>query len=916
MAEKLYLIDTHAQIYRAYYAPFRALTAPTGEPTKATYVFCQMLLNLIRDKQPDYLAAVIDVEADKVFRRKIDKEYKAHRPPMPEDLPPQEERILQILQEAGVPILGQVGFEADDIMATLVERLKDRDIEIYLASRDKDLEQLLSEKVRLYDPAKDEVIGPAELIKQKGYPPDKAIEVQALTGDPTDNIPGIPGVGPKTAARLINKYGTAEAVLAHADEQTPKLRENLRKYADRVATAKQLVTLRRDVPIDVELGQLRLKGLARKRIEPIFKSLGFTRLLSQLAAVAGPSEAAGGSSRSEAAQPESDLFSRLQVEREPGRYTLVDDEAKFREFLAKLDGVKAFAIDTETTGLRPIEADLVGLSFSWKSGTGYYIPVKCTVGRALPEQMVLERLRPILEDARIAKCGQNIKYDLIVLRQAGVALRGVQFDTMVASFLLDPTRSSHGINRLAREFLGHEPIPITELIGKGKKQIRMDQVDPRRVCEYAAEDADLAWRLKEAFEPELEKAGLKRLFEEVEVPLVEVLAAMEHRGVTIDVSVLAAMGEELERRLETLRAQIYEAAGRSFNVDSPKQLAEVLFDEQGLPAIRRTKTGRSTDASVLAELASISENPIPRLVLEYRELSKLKGTYVDTLSQMISPRTGRLHASFNQTGAVTGRLSSSDPNLQNIPTRTELGRQIRRAFVPGRADMVLLTADYSQIELRVLAHFCRDAALVRAFEEGMDIHAFVAGQVFGVDVEQVSSEQRSRAKAVNFGIIYGQGPYGLARQTGMTVNEAKDFIARYFQRYPGIRAFIDECVRQAGEQGYVRTILGRRRPIEGIDSRNASRRAQAERLAINTVIQGSAADLIKKAMVDIHRRIGAAEHDVWMLIQVHDELVFEMPEAIVEAEGEEIRRQMAEALPLSVPIRVDLAWGKNWLEAK
>ncbi len=932
----LYLIDGHAQIYRCYYGPFGNLSAPGGEPTKATYGFVQMLLSLIKNKKPDYLAMVLDSAEAEVFRVQISADYKAHRPPMPEDLPPQIKRIVQILNEAGVAVLVKPGYEADDIIATYVERLKGDDVQIYMVSKDKDLDQLLSEKVCMYDVGKDMVWSPKELLAEKGYTPDKAVEVQSLSGDSVDNVEGIPGVGPKTAARLIIKYGSAEEVVKHADEQTPKLRENLVKYGERIKTTRQLVTLHRDVPIEVDLEKLAFRGLRRERIEPLFRELGFERLLRQLEAAPLPKmpaslfedeEAPAGAAlplagREEvqgearaASAPMGDLFSHLEVRHTSGKYQLIDTGEKFEEFFRTLAGVKEFSFDTETTSLSPVDADLVGMSFSWQSGEGYYIPVRSTAGQVLPERMVLEKLRPILEDPMIRKVGQNLKYDMTVLRMAGVKLKGVAFDTMVASFLADAERPSHGLDRLAREILGYQTIPITDLIGKGRYQIRMDQVPTSRVCDYAAEDADVAWRLRERLEPILVKNGMMQLFNEVEMPLVEVLATMECRGVKIDTGVLREMGGRLDKRIEDLRAEIQTIVGHPFNIDSTKQLAEVLFDQLQRPVVRRTKTGRSTDAAVLVELAAASDHPIPPLVLEYRELGKLKGTYVDTLPTMISQRTGRVHTSFNQIGAVTGRLSSSDPNLQNIPMRTELGRQIRRAFVPGEPGWRLLAGDYSQIELRILAHVTKDPGLVQAFREDRDIHAFVASQIFGVPLEEVTGQQRSRAKTVNFGIIYGQGAYGLAQQTGMSNADAKDFISKYFQRYPGIRGFIDECIRFAEQNGYVQTLMGRRRPIIEIRSRNPGIRAQAERLAVNSVIQGTAADMMKKAMVAVQRQI-EGEADTHMLIQVHDELVFELPAAKVEAQTDMVRRQMAEALPLDVPIKVDLSWGNNWLEAK
>ncbi len=957
MSQRFFIIDGFSQIFRCYYAPFRVLNAPSGEPTRATFVFTQMLLQLIREHHPDYLAMVMDSGHETVFRRAIDPAYKANREPPPEDLVPQIERIGQIVAAQKIPVLAVEGFEADDIIATICRRLADQDIDIVVVSRDKDLDQLLSDRVRLFDPGKGEFIGPAELQAAKGYPPCKAIEVQTLSGDPTDNVPGVRGVGPKKAAALIAKYGTAAGVLAHANELSPAMRANVLAFADSLERTRQLVTLRQDVPLDFDLQRCRWHAVDWSAWKPIFEELGFQRLLEQAMAApspevrlprippaapesdppdaksgaappAGESEIAPPAGRPEPGpaaslfdmSPPGGLFDQSPgapaVVSPPGRtYVLVDDAEKFRAFLADLRRQEVFALDTETTSLQAVDARLCGLSFSWRANTGYYLPVR-GVGRCLPLEDTLEALRPVLADPSIRKIGQNIKYDMVVLASHGAPVRGVWFDTMIASFVLDSSRPSHGMDALARELLGITPIPISDLIGRGRDQVSFDAVDTARACTYAAEDADVTWQLAEVLGRQLDGSGLERLFAETEMPLVEVLADMECEGVRLDPQVLARMSRDLQERLDALTREIHAAAGRPFNIDSPRQLATVLFDELRLPAGRRTKTGLSTDAETLAALAWETQHPVPRLVLEYREVSKLKGTYVDTLPKMISPRTGRIHASFHQTGAVTGRLSSSDPNLQNIPIRTELGRRIREAFVPRDADHVLLTADYSQIELRVLAHFCGDEALRAAFASDRDIHQFVASQVFGVPPDQVTREQRSRAKAVNFGIIYGQTAYGLSRGTGMSVGEAQAFIDMYFMRYPGIRMFIDRTVAEARRRGLVETILGRRRAIPEINSRNSSARAQAERLAVNTVIQGSAADLIKRAMIGIHRRIRAEGRPSRMIIQVHDELVFDVPRAVVEAEAAFIRQEMCTALPLDVPIKVDINWGSNWLEGK
>jgi DNA polymerase-1 len=956
MAKRFFLIDGLSQIFRSYYAPFRSLNAPSGEPTRATYVFTNMLLQLIREQKPDYLAMAMDSDQGPVFREAIDPEYKAQREAPPEDLAPQIKRILEIVRSQEIPILSVPGFEADDVLATVADRLTGQeDVELLLVSKDKDLDQLLTDRVKMFDPAKQEFIGPAELQALKGYGPAQAVEVQTLCGDNVDNIPGVKGVGPKKAAALIAKYGTADNVIAHAGELTPAMSENVKAFADKVAATRQLVTLRRDVPMEFDLEQCRWTGVKGDRLQPIFAGLGFRRLADQFADSAGGTAPAGQkddagtpatasglgrgdvttrtpSPRTLPADAGPNLFTFAEAEDRPagsrshmegkpvgsatGRdYVLVDDEAKLRDFLAALKQQSCFAFDTETDSLNPVAARLAGVSFSWEANHGYYLAIR-GIGACLPLESTLDALRPIMTDAAVSKVGQNIKYDLVVLRSHGLDVAGVDFDTMIASFVLDSSRFSHGMDALAHELLGLDPIPITDLIGKGGKQITFDAVETSRQCEYSAEDADVTWQLYEIFRDQLKGTQFESLFRETEMPLVEVLTAMECEGVKVDTRVLAQMSTELGDKLEELRRQIHHEVGYAFNIDSPKQLATVLFDELKLPVVKKTKTGRSTDAETLETLAFDTGHVVPALVKEYRELTKLKGTYIDTLPQMICPRTGRIHTGFSQTSAVTGRLSSSDPNLQNIPVRTEVGRRIREAFVARDADHVLLSADYSQIELRVLAHFCKDAALRAAFAEDRDIHQFVAAQVFGVPLEEVTKEQRGRAKAVNFGIIYGQTAYGLSRTTGMPVGEADNFIRMYFMRYPGIRMFIDDVVATAKTTGSVSTILGRRRAVPEINSRNKGLRSQAERLAVNTVIQGSAADLIKRAMISIHRRILAEQRPSRMIIQVHDELVFEVPRTAVEAEADFIRHEMTTALPLDVPIKVDIAWGDNWLAAK
>jgi DNA polymerase-1 len=1020
MPQRLYLIDGHAQIYRAYYAPFRDLTAPSGEPTRATHVFCQMLLNLIRDRSPDYLAMVMDVSDETVFRKDIYPAYKANREPSPEDLSPQIDRIVSILQTARVPILRTPGYEADDILATLARRHASDGLHVHIVSRDKDLEQLLSERVTLYDPLKDEEITPQRLRELKGWSPEQAIEAQILMGDTVDNIPGVKGIGAKTAAKLLEKYGSALGVIEHAGELTPKQRENVLAFAPQVETARRLVTLNADTPIDFELEAARCERFTWRDVLPIFGELGFRRLMDQapVGSVGVPpvrtrSDAAtqrrsdegrgggtegrrheekrdggtaghrdGGESARQRAQgaeqkpdteprapasagaiaqrtapavrdaeappregregslvsqstlahpssppwassaphgsslaPPAELAARLR-DPAPGVYQRIGAPDALARLADALAAQPAFAFDTETSGTEPIDAELVGVSLSWEVGKGYYIPVRSIYGEPLPLESLRERLAPIFASAGALKVGQNLKYDLIVLELAGLPVAGPLFDTMIAAFTLEPAEGGYGLSKLVQRHFGHAMTPISELIGKGRDQLRMDQVPLDHITEYAGEDADYTWRLKELYEPLLAGSDLAPLFYETEMPLVRVLAEMETAGINLDAAFLAEMSREMASRANALIEQVHELAGQAFNLDSPKQLAEVLFDKLGFRVVKRTKTARSTDADTLAALEKETGAPLLRLLLEFRELQKLRGTYVDALPRARSRRTGRVHTSYHQTGAITGRLSSSEPNLQNIPVRTQQGREIRKAFIPRSRDELLIVADYSQVELRILADFSRDEALIDAFNQDHDIHVFVAAQVNGVALADVTPEMRSRAKAVNFGIVYGQTAFGLSQATGMSRGEAQAFIDDYFRRYARIRAFIDQCIGYAKRDGFVRTMFGRRRPIPDINSRNRQSRALAERLAVNTVIQGSAADLIKRAMIRLHERIHAERLPLRMLLQVHDELVCEAPRAAAPAMAGVIADIMSGAMELRTPLKVDVSLGENWLEAK
>ncbi|HTW95456.1 MAG TPA: DNA polymerase I [Tepidisphaeraceae bacterium] len=916
-----YIIDGHAQIYRAYYAPFRDLTSPTGEPTKATFVFTQRLLNLIQQKKPDYLAMVIDTGEADLLRKQFYPEYKANRKPAPDDFHPQEERILQIVRDIGIPIFFKVGYEADDVIATLAKKLCDRGFDILLVSNDKDLRQLINDCTSMYDPYEDIVTDAAALMAKHGYTPRQAIEVQTLIGDSTDNVPGIPGVGPKTAVKLIQQYGTADAVLDHLDELTPKMRENFKANAALLWQSRKLVTLHTDVEMDFDPESCKFNGINLPALKPHLEELGFHNLLQRIMpqTVAVPTlkplsrQEQGGLFDQVVPAPATDLQTAADCS-----YHLVQTEEQFQTFLAQLRAVKKFAFDTETDALGGMESNLIGMSFSWQAKTGYYVPVRGPSGSEhLSPERALRDLRPILEDPTIAKVGHNLKYDALVMRQAGVNLRGIALDTMIAAFLLDSSRMQYGIDRLALELLHFKKVPTSDLIGKGSKQISMVQVDLQRVGAYAAEDADIAWRLAELLEQRLAAIPeLKKLADELETPLIDVLVEMEANGIAIDPAILKEQSAVLAERIDKLRIDICREAGVEFNCDSPKQLADVLFNKLHLQKVKRTKTGTSTDVEVLEKLADL--HAVPKLVLDYRSLVKLKNTYLDNLTQYLNPVTHRVHASFNQTGAATGRLSCSDPNLQNIPIRTDEGRRIRLAVVPGdREKNVLLTADYSQIELRLLAHFTQEPALLKAFAADEDIHRAVAAEIFGVPPDQVTRQQRASAKTINFAIIYGSSAAGIARRIeGMTVQAAQKFINAYHARFPSIQQFLQRCVMEAQGAGYVTTILGRRRHIPEISSGVINLRNQGERQAINSVVQGSAADLIKEAMLKIHRRLKSENHPSRMLLQVHDELVFETPLEAAESEAAMIRAEMTAAMQLKVPLKVEMGWGKNWQEVK
>jgi DNA polymerase-1 len=934
----MYLIDAHSLIFQVFHA-IPEMSSPAGLPTNALFGFTRDLLFLRTEKRPDYLVCAFD-RSEPTFRDGIFPQYKAHRAPMPDDLQPQIPLIYRLLEAMRVPVVSWAGYEADDVIATIAKAAAQRGVDVFICTSDKDCRQLIDDRIRLYNLRKREALDRAGLERDWAIRPEQVVDLQTLVGDSVDNVPGVPGIGLKTGAKLLQEFGTLDNLLANIDRVAgAKKQESLRAAAATIPLSRQLVRLATDVPLHMDWDGWRLQEPDVPRLLALFQEWGFHRFADQVRK-SHVSGARRQSTRAHEQAPENGDREARQGELfpEPGNgelvtpvpdrgpvissfwqatYHLVDTPEKLQDLLEQCRRQKRFAFDLETTGLEPRRAEIVGYSFCWQAGEAYYLPVLAPEGEArLDPAATLDALRPLLEDSRIAKVNQNIKYDVLVLRERGVNVAGVAGDSMVADYLLHAGERSHNLDDLALRYLAHRVIPITDLIGKkGKSQLRMDQVPAARVTEYSGEDADVAWRLCELLEPKLREQGLAGLYRDLEVPLIEVLGELEFNGIRLDIPVLRRLSGEMSRLLGEICRDIHALAGRKFNIASPKQLRQVLFEEQKLPSHRKTGiTGEaSTGQETLERLAALG-HPLPQKILEHRQIAKLKGTYVDALPALVNPATGRLHASFNQTVAATGRLSSSDPNLQNIPVRREQGRQIRQAFLPEEG-WLLLTADYSQIELRLLAHLCGDAGLRQAFAEDRDIHASVAAQIFGVPEGEVTSEMRRMAKTVNFGVIYGISAHGLAQRLGMSREEAARFIDAYFARYPKVANYQAELLAKGLTNRYVSTILGRRREITGIRATSTyQQRNQPEREAINMEIQGSAADLIKAAMLNIFRRLRREQRQARMLLQIHDELVFEAPPDEVDAVARLVIEEMTTALPLEVALKVDLGVGPNWLD--
>jgi DNA polymerase-1 len=889
-----YILDAFSLIFQVFHA-IPEMTGPAGQPTQAVFGIFRDVLNLVRDQKPEYLAAAFDGPGP-VFRNEIYPEYKANRSAMPVDLVPQIPVIRRVLEGFRVPVLEEPLMEADDVIATAARRGAERGLDVYIVTADKDARQLIGERIKLYNLRKKKVIDTQVLEEEWGIRPDQVVDFLALTGDAVDNIPGVPGIGEGYAATFLKEFGTLDRLLAEVSRvKAPKKKQSLRDHADAARLARQLVTLRDDLPLNLDWDALRTQVPDVRVLSALCTECGFHRFRDELGADV------------QASKVESSWQSA---------YHAIDTQESFRTFLEDLRRQPRFCVDTETTALDPLRADLVGLSFCWRAGEAYYLPLRGPIGsRLLDERATLAALEPILSNPAVEKVGQNIKYDMLALGRTGLALAGPVTDTMILSYLLESGERNHNLDQLAHRLLDHTMIPITDLIGKGKNQARMDSVPVGRITEYAGEDADATWRVEAILGARVREESLWELYSELERPLISVLARMEAAGIAVDTTRLRQLSVEFATRISVLEQEAYAIAGRTFNINSGPQLRQVLFDELKLPSRQRTPGGeQSTAQDVLEELAV--GHRFPALLLEHRQLAKLKGTYLDALPDLVHPEDGRIHASFNQSVAATGRLSSSDPNLQNIPVRTAEGRQIRQAFVTDRPGWRLLTADYSQIELRILAHFSDDPALCRAFAGDQDIHCAVAARIFGVAEAAVDEAQRRAAKTVNFGVVYGLSAFGLSSRLGISQGEAAAFIEAYFQEYAGVDRFITATLEKALSSGRVETILGRRRPINGIKSTTGRVRNLAERTAINTVIQGSAADLIKRAMILIDQSLRDEGLEARLLLQIHDELVFEAPGEEIPKLATLVNRTMTSALDLKVPLKVDIFAGLNWLDVE
>ncbi len=914
----LVLIDGPNYVFRAFHAVKHNLTNSKGEPTNAIFGYVQMLRSILNDLSPTHVAVAFDPKGG-TFRNEMYADYKAHRPPMPEDLAVQWPLVFDITDAFKLNRICIENYEADDVIATLAKQAEARGWDVTIVSTDKDLMQLISDKVWMLDTMRKKDYGTDEVKEKWGVGPDRIQDLLALAGDSSDNIPGIPGIGPKTAVLLLETYGDLEGVLSHASEVTQtKRRENLIEFAEDARLSYRLVALDDQVDVGVELEELAVQTPDREKLATLFTRLEFRRLLAEFsdaditATTASDTSASATGTNQQDEMPAQPSVARTDE--------LVDDESGFQNLLQILQQADLIALDTETTSLNTHDAAIVGLSFCVRAGEGFYVPVGHRAAdlltpapKQLPLQYVLDALRPVLEDSDKAKCGHNLKYDAQVLRRAGIELRGIAADSMLLAYCLYPGKYPPKMDSVADDYLGYRCIAFEEIAGKGARQICFDLVPVEAALPYASEDAEVSFRLTHILRNKLAAENRLQRHDKIELPLASVLADMEWTGAHIDADKLGELSARFGERIMQLESEIHASAGEAFNIRSPKQLGELLFERLGIPGGKKTKSGQwATGQEVLEKLAE--EYEVPRLILEVRQLAKLKSTYTDALPRLIHPQTGRVHTSFNQAITTTGRLSSSDPNLQNIPIRSSEGREIRKAFTaePGN---ILIAADYSQIELRLMAHFSGDAVLSRAFADGADIHAATAAVVNDIDLADVSGEMRRRAKIINFGILYGMSAFGLARQLGVSRAQAKDFIEAYFARYPSVRGFMDATLEQARADKFVETLLGHRVYVPEINSSNGMRRAYAERTAINAPLQGSAADIIKVAMIRLHQRLTAEAPEAAIILQVHDELIVEAPVAQRQTVAAIMQETMQTAVDLNVPLIVDIGYGDNWFEA-
>jgi DNA polymerase-1 len=934
--KKLFLLDGMALIYRAHFALSKSPRFTSGGlNTSAMLGFTNTLLDVLKKERPTHMAVVFDTEAPTERHTEFEA-YKAQRQAMPEDLSAALPYIFKIVLGFNIPLITSDGYEADDIIGTLAKKAELKGYQVYCMTPDKDFAQLVSENIHIYKPGRQgnemEILGVKEVLaKWEIERVEQVIDILGLWGDAVDNIPGIPGVGEKTAKLLIKQYGSVEGIIANSHELKGKLKENVEQFAEQGLLSKRLATINLNVPVELDEAGLEMCAPSKDLLEPLFAELEFRTLgrrvfgddfsITETKAVSIQTDLFGepvSSGRTtmtvdltDIAEPEN-MVPAKSIDTVPHEYHLAETPEKRAELIALLKQQKSICFDTETTGTDANDCELVGLSFAIKHGQGWYVPVPADQKEA---QAIVDEFKPVLEDPTIGKTGQNIKYDVLMLKWYGLEVKGDLFDTMLAHYIIDPD-TRHNMDILAENYLSYKPVSITTLIGpKGKGQGSMRDVEFEKIKEYAAEDADITLQLRTVFEPKLKEVEGEKLVHEIEYPLVYVLADMEYEGVRIDHSTLNEFSKELETDIAKLEKIVYEKAGVRFNIASPKQLGEVLFEKLMLdPKAKKTKTGQyQTGEDVLLSLAAKSD--IVRDILDYRQLQKLKSTYVDALPQMVNKKTGRVHTSYNQAIAATGRLSSTNPNLQNIPIRTERGREVRKAFIPRDADHSIVSADYSQIELRIIAEISKDKNMMEAFTQNLDIHTATAAKVYGIGLDEVDSSQRRNAKAVNFGIIYGQSAFGLSQSLGIPRKEAAEIIEQYFATYPGIKQYMHDTMNFARENGYVCTLMGRRRYLRDINSANMTVRGFAERNAINAPIQGSAADMIKIAMINIHKEFKAKKLDARMTMQVHDELVFDVPNHEIETVKPIIMHHMKTAIKTEVPIMVEIGSGLNWLEA-